>query len=248
MNYSAITFDIDWAPDWCIELCADICRSHNTPATFFVTHESLLLEDLAADPLFELGIHPNFLPGSSQGKTSTEVLDFCMDIVPTANAMRTHSLVQSSPLFSQILRNYPNIHTDVSLLLPNHSNLQPVDFHVYESTRQLVRLPYFWEDDCYSYSPKVNWSNLPPYSPGLRIYDFHPVLVALNMAKLEQYKVLLENLASKPLYEATLKDFSSLINIHLGVRTFLEELLKTQPPNGFSLISNISNNYLDKNP
>ena len=41
---------------------------HDVRATFFVTHESPALQRLKDRPdLFELGIHPNFLPGSTHG-------------------------------------------------------------------------------------------------------------------------------------------------------------------------------------
>ena len=58
MNY--LTFDIDWAPDFAVEHCVDICKDNNTSAIFFATHESKIIESLKNDNLFEIGIHPNF--------------------------------------------------------------------------------------------------------------------------------------------------------------------------------------------
>ena len=47
----AVTFDVDWAPDPAIALCAELCRRRAIPATFFVTHDSPILAELAQDPL-----------------------------------------------------------------------------------------------------------------------------------------------------------------------------------------------------
>ena len=35
MNF--LTFDIDWAPDFAVKYCADICKDNNTSAIFFAT-------------------------------------------------------------------------------------------------------------------------------------------------------------------------------------------------------------------
>ena len=45
-------------------------------------------------------MHPNFLPGSTQGDTARAVLDHCLAIVPEASTMRTHGLFQSSALLA----------------------------------------------------------------------------------------------------------------------------------------------------
>ena len=67
----ALTFDIDWAPDWAIDLTAGILREREVRATWFVTHESPAVDRLREDSeLFELGIHPNFLPGSTQARVT----------------------------------------------------------------------------------------------------------------------------------------------------------------------------------
>ena len=57
-----LTFDIDWASDFVLEYCIDLIESAQVKATFFVTHETPLLERLRENPNFELGIHPNFNP------------------------------------------------------------------------------------------------------------------------------------------------------------------------------------------
>src|SRR4028119_935918 len=91
----AITLDVDWAPDFVIDSVAETLRRARVKCTWFVTHPSPAVDRLRRHPeLFELGVHPNFLPGSTQGATAADVLNYCRRLVPDARSMRTHSLVQ----------------------------------------------------------------------------------------------------------------------------------------------------------
>lgn len=141
-----VTFDIDWAPDWAIGLCHELCRSAGVPATFYATHQCDALDALLADPMIEVGVHPNFLAGSSHGEDTLSVLDHCRKLVPDAASMRTHGLHQSTLMFSAVMDHCPSIIADASLFLPGHPYLQPTLLHLGRS-RPLVRLPYWWEDD-----------------------------------------------------------------------------------------------------
>ena len=73
-----LTFDIDWCSDEVLSFTLDIIEKNNIKATFFVTHETLLLERMRDNPKIELGIHPNFnflLNGDfRQGSSSKEVV------------------------------------------------------------------------------------------------------------------------------------------------------------------------------
>ena len=72
--------------------------------------------------LFELGIHPNCLPGSTRGNTENGVLAHMKEIVPEAVSMRTHGLYQTSNFLRKAARDY-GIEINVSLLLPNTPNV-----------------------------------------------------------------------------------------------------------------------------
>ncbi|WP_448207941.1 polysaccharide deacetylase WbmS family protein [Azospirillum sp. sgz302134] len=237
---AALTFDVDWAPDWCIDLCAGLCRAAGVPATFFATHRSDILADLARDPLFEIGIHPNFLPGSSHGATPQAVLSHCLTIAPQARAMRTHGLVQSSPLLALVADECPGIVTDVSLFLPFHPGLRPVRLHLGRSGRGIVRLPYFWEDDLAAADPSWNWSAEPPASEGLRIFDFHPIHVALNMDGMHRYSALKETAGITPLWALDEAEVRRYANPGLGTRTFLTRLIGAGGSGRFRTVSQIA--------
>ena len=221
----SLTFDIDWAPDWCISLCARMCAEAGAPATFFATHACPALDDLLRNPLFEVGIHPNFLAGSSHGGTLRAVLDHCLALAPAASAMRTHGLFQSSELFALVCDDYPAIETDVSLLLPFHRNLAPTDLHMGASGRRLVRLPYSWEDDVAATWRGWWWDAEPMTAAGLAIFDFHPIHVALNSRTLGPYADLKRKLGSRPLGSATEAEVAPLVEPGPGTRRYLERLL-----------------------
>ncbi len=186
-----ITLDVDWAPDFAIDFVANLLIESKVRATWFITHESPAIERLREHPyLFELGIHPNFLPGSTHGKSDLEVLKHCMSLVPQARVVRTHGLVQSSNLLEMFVDQTP-IRLDVSLFLPHASALAPVTYY-WENGKRLIRLPYVWEDDFEMVRPNSNWDleKLFQVGSGLMIMDFHPIHIFLNSSTLAPYRAV----------------------------------------------------------
>ncbi len=220
----AITFDIDWAPDFTIDFVAEQLIAHQVRATWFVTHMSPAVERLCRHPeLFELGIHPNFLPGSTHGATPGEVLQYCMELVPDATSMRTHALVQSSPLLAQVMAQ-TSIRMDVSLFLPHIPHLRPVEYHV--NGRTLWRIPSFWEDDfeMERVAPYWHLSPLLALGEGLKVFDFHPIHVYLNSVDMGPYQALKQRLPN--LSTATPVDVAPLVHSGIGTQTLFVELLE----------------------
>jgi hypothetical protein len=185
-----LTIDIDWAPDFTIDFVAEQLISRQVRATWFVTHMSPAVARLKQCPnLFELGIHPNFLPGSTHGDTSDAVLRHCMTLVPEASSVRTHLLVQSTLLLRQILAQ-SRITTDVSLFLPGTPHIHPVEW--LWRRRTLLRIPYFWADDFEMERNIPSWRLAPHLGvgKGLKVFAFHPIHVYLNSADIEIYQTL----------------------------------------------------------
>ena len=216
-----VTLDVDWAPDWMIDASAEILIRNRVKATWFVTHGSPAVSRLAENrELFELGIHPNCLPHSTHGRTECEVLEHLKDLVPDAVCMRTHSLYQSSPFLFLAARKY-GIRIDVSLFLPRTADLRPHRFQISEDG--LWRIPYFWEDDYEMYVDGPIWSCWDERLriQGLRVFDFHPVHVVLNSARLDPYEKLKQ--------ERNLRDWSAefvepSVNKGVGTATMFGEL------------------------
>lgn len=55
-----LTFDMDWAIDEVIEYTLKIIEEENVSATFFVTHNTSLIDEMSANKDIELGIYSSF--------------------------------------------------------------------------------------------------------------------------------------------------------------------------------------------
>ncbi len=189
MRRVAITLDVDWAPDFMIDHAAGLLAERGARATWFVTHASPAVDRLRERPdLFELGIHPNFLPGSSHGATAAEVVRHCAALVPGARAVRTHCLMQSTPLHDVLLAN-SDVEVDVSLFLPHAKGVEPV--LQWSPGGRLLRVPYVWQDNMEMHAPAPRWdADRVLDGDGVRVLDFHPVHVWLNSSSVEPYERL----------------------------------------------------------
>lgn len=221
--FPVITIDIDWAPDFAIERAATQLADANVRATWFVTHSSPAIDRLKTRPdIFELGIHPNFLPGSSHGSTQAEVLRHCLELVPGARSVRTHSLVQSSRLLAEFTH-YPSLEIDASGFLP-HANPAPETEFWWEG-RCIRRIPHVWEDDLEAMRPSPIWRLGPIASHRTSpfVLAFHPIYLFLNDASPAVYAEIKQRFVK--ITDATESDLESLVNTHDGPRTVFEEAI-----------------------
>ena len=221
LDHFVITFDIDWAPDFVIDSVASMLRLRGIRATWFVTHQCSALDRLRKEEgLFELGLHPNFLAGSTQGDTPEKVLAHLQSIVPEAISLRTHALVQSGPLLQMVMR--AGLKVDVSLFLPSMSNIQPLEFRI--DGRTLLRIPYFWSDDYEMEKAMPCWHLLPLLKvKGLKVMNFHPLLVFLNGSDIKPYQAIKQKV---PILDAlTAKTAEDFFQPGDGTQTFFHELI-----------------------
>jgi len=218
-----LTFDIDWAPDFVIDEVAEILVRRSVRATWFATHPSPALERLRAErSLFEVGIHPNFFPGSTQGATTAEVLRYCMTMVPEAVSMRTHGLFQSSRLLNEVMAATP-IRIDASLFLPGLPHLAPVEY--WWGGQSMVRVPTFWADDCELQRARPQFDPALLIAPGgLKVLSFHPLHVFVNATGPAYYDTLKTRAASVD--KLSPADVEDLRSRGRGVRTLLEAIVE----------------------
>ncbi|GAB7022216.1 polysaccharide deacetylase WbmS family protein [Salidesulfovibrio brasiliensis] len=224
----AITLDVDWAEDATILDVADLLIENRVRATWFVTHDTPVLSYLRDNAdIFELGIHPNFLPGSTQGNNPREILKTCMDIVPEAVSMRTHGLVQATWLYDLVLEETP-IQYDVSTYLFRQM-CRPV---LYErSSGALWKLSHCWEDDLEieKKQPVLSLDRLEMHSGhGAAIFAFHPIHIALNSPSMKYYKAHMEKKNSDPPRIQTLDKLDS----RQGITSFFYELVYNSAASG----------------
>ncbi len=233
MDEPFLTLDTDWAPDFTIDFAADILRRHGVRATWFVTHRSPAVERLRREPeLFELGIHPNFLPGSTHGDTPQAILKHCLELVPEAVSVRSHSVVQSSPLINTIL-GCSQFRLDSSLFLPKTPGLRPFPYSW--QGRRLLRLPFFWEDDYELHQDEPEWEleALLALGPGLKIFNFHPIHVFLNSRDGVAYAELKRR--APILQEASVDEAAAFTRAGFGAQGTFLELVQRLEKNGCSL-------------
>ena len=143
LNQFVLSFDVDWAPDCAIDFVVDVLVEKQIKATWFVTHDSPGIERLFQhNDIFELGIHPNFLPNSTHGNSIKEVLTHITQLVPNSKIMRTHCLSQSTEILETSVSDF-GIEIDASLFLMGTSNIQPHLLYLNHDVKGLIRIPYF---------------------------------------------------------------------------------------------------------
>ena len=114
------------------------------------------------------------------------------------------------------------IQNDLSLFLPDVENITPHEFHLPEGV--LRRFPTFWEDDAEMLRPRPSFSfaDAKYHVPGMKILNFHPILVALNANSLGAYQELK---ATQDISQVSLTDLASYTNhSEPGDGTFFREL------------------------
>lgn len=223
LNEFVLTLDVDWAPDFIIDKVAGILIKKKIKATWFITHDSVSIRNLLEHKdIFEFGLHPNFFPNSSQGKNEKEVMNYLKKIIPDSRIIRTHALLQSTYLFRDIIKNF-EIKIDSSLFLPGTPNLQPHTVFFDNQNNELIRVPFFWEDDIEMYNPNksLNFNNKKYHVTGLKIFDFHPIHIFLNSNSMENYESIKRK---KELLSLELKDVEQFVNTRTkGINDFFEE-------------------------
>lgn len=212
-----LTIDIDWAIDPVIAFCLDLIDEAGVAATIFVTHDTPLLSRMRANPKIELGLHPNFNPlldGEAVSGDARAVVENLKRIVPEARAVRSHSMTQSSRLLDLFLK--LGMTHDCNHFVPSYSG---IELRPYLHWNGLTRVPYFWEDDVDLISARGPQILECAAGRGLKVFDFHPIHVALNSTSIEHYE------ASRPFH----RNWIDLCRVGSGERrgvrdTFLDFL------------------------
>lgn len=183
-----LTIDIDWACDEVLLDTLHIIENADICATWFVTHDTPVLERLRSNPKFELGIHPNFnflLNGDKRnGVNAEDVVARLLKIIPEATTIRSHSTTQSSPLLS--LFRSMGLRYDCNHFIPEQTRIELKPWLLWDG---LIRVPYFWEDDIFCiYDSNSSIETLVLERKGVKVFDFHPIHIFLNTDSLILYE------------------------------------------------------------
>lgn len=200
-NRIFLTFDIDWAGDEAIQFVLDKLEEYSCKATFFVTHESALINKMKKTHQVELGLHPNFnkilfAEQSNQNTNIETILKDVKNIVPDAVCVRSHCLTQGT-LFMQLFKKY-NLLIDCNSYIPffqlPDANITPWRFW----TDTLV-VPFVWSDyiDALQMG-NIDLKRLLKTKSVIKVVAFHPIHIFLNNSNVEDYRKYKEsNLSAK---------------------------------------------------
>ena len=210
MQAYGITIDVDWATEMAIMDCAKQLSEKNVKATFFATHKSDVLKDLENDPLFEIGLHPNYYKEPNVDKAITDL----KKIYPDAISVRSHGLYSSSNIQKLYLKHGFKYCSEV--FVPKSDSIPPY-WRFGEGS--LVIIPYHWEDANYfTYQKQVNFDPKTDLNGNnLKIFNFHPVHVFANTNGRKHYEEI------KKYYH----DDEGLLKLRskLGVRDYFQKLV-----------------------
>ena len=224
--YFCFTSDIDWASEAAIDSMLRLFDTYSIPLTPFITHDSPVLRTRYATTALKerVGLHPNFLAGSTHGGDVSHVIDHVQRLWPEARGFRSHSFVDSSPIASEMIRR--GLCYDSNLCLWLQPNCVPL---AHQSG--LVRFPVFWEDDVHfdhAYPFELEWLREFFDRPGLKVINIHAIHVALNTPSTDFYgqrRHLSKDITSDELTQSAYTG--------AGTRTLLEDMLNYVRQRGY---------------
>ena len=215
------TSDIEWSPEWAIKELFEIFDKKGIPLTPFITHESEMISEYYKDEkASHVGLHPNFLANSSHGNGVKEVVDYVCGLWSQSNFFRSHTFFDHYQVTEQFVNK--GFLFDSNLCLFMHPLSSPL---AHQSG--LIRFPVYWEDD-------IHWNRELPFEmkklqfcdalkkPGLKVFNVHPLNVALNISTKQGYqdRKFIFNESQRP------DDIDAYRYEGAGVKTFLQEVLE----------------------
>lgn len=171
------TSDIDWASESVIDNYLHKLPLDLLKLTTFVTHPSELIEQAFQAGRIARGIHPNFLPGSSQGDSFREIIEKCVSYAPEAICTRSHRAFEVTDT-AHLLKNEFHFKCCSNTITTLAPHISP-----YWLESKLLQIPVFFEEGSFLYN-QLGLS-IEPYlkhflSPGLKVISFHPINMAFN--------------------------------------------------------------------
>lgn len=218
-NYICFTTDLDWAPEAAIEDALQLFMRNNIRPTVFVTHESGVIHRFK--DRIDLGIHPNFILPSSQGRNMEEIVDYCLKIVPDAKVFRCHRWYASNDVYDLMAEKglcyESNLCAGLDLAQP------------YIHRSGMASFPVYFEDGAYILNRQpLDFKKAKHYFdiPGLKVINIHPMHYTLNTPYFRYTREIKDRLSREEwsgMDEDTLKELSYK---GAGIREFIQELVQ----------------------
>lgn len=230
-----ITLDVDWASDPVLAEALALIRELDVPVTLFCTHRTSLLDDLDRARV-EIAWHPNFL----QPRSDAGLIDEMARWFPGSEGVRAHALYFHSRLAPLYLgHGIRYLAHDLRFLAPR---LAPA-----RHWSGLIDVPGFWEDDVHAlyFDGDFSLDRVDLSAPGLKVFDFHPIHLALNTDRMERYEGAREDMEAG-------RSLAAHVNPDLGSRTFLRAAvgrMKDRPERyRFTTVGEVASRYDGEHP
>ena len=215
------TCDIDWASDYAIGQTLALCKEYSIPLTVFITHKSSVIES-APKELVNIGLHPNFMSGSSQGNSIEEVLDFLFALHPNAECYRAHRYYDVNDVTDHMPKRGILYDSNVCTLLD--------DVFPFVHRSGIIRFPVFFEDGAYLYhNSELRLSAIERrlFARGIRVINFHPMHLMLNTPYFQYTRDIKDRVSRKEwgaMKEAVIKKIRYSGD---GITSMLREMMET---------------------
>jgi len=180
-----VTLDLDWADDEVLGRATELLERARVKYTLFVTHRSTLVDRLAQRGACELGLHPRIdALGAVTPEPTADPSAFgtLRAAFPSATAVRSHSLVQSSPLHNQFAACGLTHESNTYIPAGAGMNLRP-----WRIWNGLIRVPFAWADDIHLYAGHGDREIAALRETGLCVIAAHPIHLFLNTDSTERY-------------------------------------------------------------
>lgn len=223
-----LTADADWASEHCLESFLQLSAELDIVPTLFVTHESPAVRRFERAGRVELAIHPNFMPGSSHGVGVDAVIGHVLGLVPKAKAFRAHRYFANDAVAEGVGK--VGLTLDSNAYRHLQRGLRPR-----RMANGLVQLTVFFEDDVH-WLQGLAWDferyRDVLFSDGLKIFNFHPFFVTLNIPDAVTY-----NRRKSHVRTLTMDEAKRLRHEGPGPATFLSDMIKAARQDGHEFIT-----------
>ena len=228
------TSDIDWASESIIKYSHNVLSGDNLKLTYFITHPSPFLNDLNELKKVRLLIHPNFLPNSSHGNSFKEVIDYCLNLVPTADGFRSHRYFEVNDIMDDLEKRGFRF-------VSNHCTRCETHIKPLIHRSGLLSIPIFLEYGGYLLmDPALNFNNLIPKlnSPGLKVINFHPAHMAFNTPNFDYTRSIKDSMSRDSWNNLSLSELQNLENKDQpGIRKIIQQVIDFAFNNNHKVLS-----------
>ena len=212
-RYAIITMDIDWAPDDIVEHTCNWLLSKNVPSTIFFTHESELANNLQLNKNIEIGIHPDFSRNMDANRCEKDMLK----LYPNSKGSRSHKNIDGRIVTDALKKNNILYHSNKLTWGLSHIEVLPV-------YNGLLEAPYFWEDGYHlELGKKLSIDEINIDTPGLKIFNIHPMLFFLNCNDDDVRKKATYSI--EDLTTTNINDFKKFVNKGIGITTLTKSII-----------------------